>query len=117
MASTKPLALFLLACLAPAAWAATVSKCIWRNDVVCDASPSFVISRLPTLASSPADNPLAVQVLQGSAMEAACHIFETSADCVAADACTWDNTLVRRSGVGKGAGDGCSRHITIASWH
>ncbi|KAI8468572.1 MAG: hypothetical protein J3K34DRAFT_426899 [Monoraphidium minutum] len=77
---------------AAAAREVTVSQCVWRNDVVCDASPAYIIAKVPSI-SSPSDNPLAVQVLQASAMEAACHVFSTQADCVAADACTWDSGL------------------------
>jgi hypothetical protein len=59
-------ALFLLAAAGPALarGAVTVSKCIWRNDVVCDASPAFIIGQLPKLTSNPEENPLAVAALQ-----------------------------------------------------
>lgn len=85
--------------LAPAPGAlgreASVSKCIWRNEVVCDASPGYVIAKMSTLAASPAESPLAVAVLQAAAMEAACHVFDSEADCAAAGGCAWDNTQVR----------------------
>jgi hypothetical protein len=113
----KLAAVLLLACLAPAARAgkglAVVSTCIWRNDLVCDVSPSYIISHLSTLPSSPADSPLAVQALQTAAMEAACNVFSVEADCVAAAGCTWSNKMVRArrevSLPGRSAEASCSR--------
>jgi len=103
MARIRLAAALLLACLAPAAFAATaeLSTCIWRNDIVCDASPGYIISQLSTLPSNPADNPLAVQALQVAAMEAACHVFTVEAECVAADACNWNNKQVPCVRVGR----------------
>ncbi|GBG00319.1 hypothetical protein Rsub_13027 [Raphidocelis subcapitata] len=86
-------ALALLALLAaPPALAAsvTLSRCTWRNDLVCDASPGFVIRSLSNFSGDPSEDPLMVSVLQVAAMEAACNVYDTDADCVAADACVWN---------------------------